>query len=228
MIAAVIGLSASMVASAGLAPSAGGRAATRADATYSCPSYEEIRQPSVDPPEFSIDEIAGRWFLQATTEPTTRFCLCNMMTYEILEPTQYRYQDKCFQDLSPRKTWNNQTVTIGGYLSKNASSPGMLMEGFVIANHTLLPKPNMLFNVTRDARTGKLTTMRFYACLGKLLPFTKPVFSYLLNTRNIDVPEQQVRDMVEQDMRLAGGALQLDGMVYTNVSAWRTCGYSLS
>ena len=79
--------------------------------------------------------------------------------------------------------------------------------------------------VTRDLATGELTTMRFYACLGKLLPFSKPLFSYLLYTRKVDVPGREVQLMVQQDQRLANGALDLGGVVYTNRSMWRMCGY---
>lgn len=33
--------------------------------------------------------LQGLWYLVATTEPTTRFCLCNVMDYSIYT-TQYR------------------------------------------------------------------------------------------------------------------------------------------
>ena len=56
------------------------------------------------------------------------------MNYTIKEKT-YTYTDTCFQDLSSKKTWNNQTLTLGGDLSTDPDSPGVLHEGFVIAGH---------------------------------------------------------------------------------------------
>ena len=53
---------------------------------YTCPKYEDIRQRSVDPSSFSIDEIAGEWYLVATTEPTTKFCGERELIYNIVIP----------------------------------------------------------------------------------------------------------------------------------------------
>jgi hypothetical protein len=192
-----------------------------ADNKYECPAYSEIRQPSVDPSVFNIHDIHGIWYLQATTEPTTKFCLCNVMNFSI-GSLIYRYTDTCFEDLSARKTWSNQTVTIGGHLSTNASTPGILHEGFVIANHSIAEKPNMLFNVTRDPVTGELTEMHFYACLGQLLPFTKPVFSYLYYTREAKVPMSQVQNAVARDVALYN--FDVERLIYTNKTNWETCG----
>lgn len=194
-----------------------------APAKYVCPAYNDIRQPSVDPSIFSIQDVGGIWYLQATTEPTTKFCLCNVMNYTI-GSTKYRYTDTCFQDISARKTWNNQTVTIGGHLSTNASTPGILHEGFVIPklNISIAEKPNMLFNVTRDSTTGKLTAMHFYACLGQLVPFTPPIFSYLYYTREARVPMTQIQQAVARDVALYD--FDVENIVYTNLTEWETCG----
>jgi hypothetical protein len=188
---------------------------------YVCPAYEAIRQPSVDPSVFDIHDIKGNWYLQATTEPTTHFCLCNVMNYTI-ETSIYRYTDTCFQDLSARKTWQNETVTLGGHLSTNKSTPGILHEGFVIANHSIAEKPNYLFNVTRDPTTGELTEMHFYACLGQILPFTKPLFSYLYYTREVNVPVEHVQNAVARDKALYD--FDVENIVYTNATDWQTCG----
>ena len=62
----------------------------------------------------------------------------------------HRYTDTCYQDLSKKHT--NVTLTIGGDLSTDPDSPGLLHEAFVLDNHTVTAKnPNMLFNVSRDA-----------------------------------------------------------------------------
>ena len=189
--------------------------------TYTCPSYSQIRQPSVAPSVFNINEIKGIWYLQATTELTTKFCMCNVMNFTI-ESKIYRYTDTCFQDLSARKTWSNFTIPLGGHLSTNASTPGILHEGFVIANHSIAEKPNMLFNVTRNTVTGELEEMHFYACLGSIIPFTKPVFSYLYYTRAANVPMFQVQEAVARDVQLYN--FNMNNLIYTNTSAWETCG----
>ena len=63
---------------------------------YSCPLYETIRKPSVATTVFQPADITGVWYLAATTELTTKFCLCNVMTYTVYT-TAYRYTDTCFQ-----------------------------------------------------------------------------------------------------------------------------------
>lgn len=185
-----------------------------------CPDYSAIRQPSVDPSNFNIHEISGVWYLQATTEPTTKFCLCNVMNFTVYEDV-YRYTDTCFQTLSAQEKWNNFTLTIGGKLSSDPNSPGILHEGFVIANHSVDLKPNMLFHVVRDTETGELTEMHFYACLGKVLPFTKPVFSYLYYTRDARVPASRVHSAVSRDGQVY--PFDFDRLVYTAESDWKTC-----
>lgn len=143
------------------------------------------------------------------------------MNYTISESTgKYKYTDTCFQDLSSKKTWNNQTLTLGGDLSKNASSPGVLHEGFVIAGHGILEKPNYLFNVVRDS-SGQLQEMHFYACLGKLVPFTKPIFSYLLYTKSRHFSSVQLDELVLPDRMK--GIFDLKGLVHTNSSTWKRC-----
>ena len=105
------------------------------------------------------------------------------------------------------------------------SSPGILHEGFEIFGHAVMKKPNFLFNVSRDEKTGELTMLRFYACLGKLTPLSKkPLFSYLLYTRRMDsISEAGARALVDADR--ATGKFDLDGVVYTNRSTWGECGY---
>lgn len=195
--------------------------------TYECPSYDDIAQSSVSPSEgFKIQDIESTWFLRATTEPTTRFCLCNFMNFSI-GSTTYRYTDTCYEDVAKKKTWMNVTMSIGGYLSTDSQRPGMLREGFEVWNRTIFPKPNMLFNVTRNAATGDLSVMRFYACLGKIEPFAKnEMFSYLLYTRNLDdFDDEDVREFVRADSTL--GVFDLRNVVYTNRTQWGECGYDI-
>eukprot|EP00756_Hemistasia_phaeocysticola_P023289 Hpha_TRINITY_DN15884_c3_g1::TRINITY_DN15884_c3_g1_i2::g.188468::m.188468 len=187
---------------------------------YVCPSYDEIRQPSVDASVFSMNDIQGVWYLQATTEPTTKACLCNVMNYTVGSEV-YRYTDTCYEDMFKNNTWQNFTVTLGGHLSTNVSTPGVLHEGFVVYNHSIAEKPNMLFNVTRNAVTGELTEMHFYACLGELIPFTKPVFSYLYYTRHAAVPLDSVKEAVARDKALYD--FDMEGLVFTNRSTWGVC-----
>ena len=140
------------------------------------------------------------------------------MNYSIFE-TQYRYVDTCFQDLS--KTGTNVTVTVGGHLSDDATSPGALHEGFVLLNHSIDEKPNMLFNVSRDA-DGHITLMHFYACLGHLVPGVgKELFSYLVYSRDPHLSSAEINELVDPDR--ARDVFDLDGLVITNASTWREC-----
>ncbi len=92
---------------------------SRAWGPYTCPTYDSIRDPSVDASSFSIAEIKGLWYLQATTEPTTRFCKCNMMNFSIGSKT-YNYTDTCFEDVGSKSSWSNfSKIEIGGDLSSD-------------------------------------------------------------------------------------------------------------
>ena len=207
-----------------------------AGATYTCPDYSAIRRPTVAPDVLTdIRVIDGSWYLVATTEPTTRFCLCNVMNFSVhpeWATPGYRYTDNCFQDLSKNGTWNNQTMTIGGDLSYDPASPGILHEGFVLLNHTVTgKKPNMLFDLVPADRAatsalfphGRPEHAHFYACLGKLVPVVgKPVFSYLLYSRDPSLSDEQIEALMAPD-RAEAGVFDLEGVVKTNASTWRTC-----
>ncbi len=124
--------------------------------------------------------------------------------------------------MGPKSSWRNITLTLGGDLSSDLSSPGILHETFAPFNHSVGRKnPNMLFNITRDPQTGSITHMHFYACLGKVLPFGKDVFSYLLYVRDPDLTNSQLDELVQPDKHK--GVFELDGLVYTNRTTWQTC-----
>lgn len=186
-----------------------------------CPDYESIRQPSVSPEALHINEIEGIWYLVATTEPTTKFCMCNVMNYSIYQAT-YLYTDTCFQDLSKKHT--NVTIPLGGDLSYDPKSPGILHEAIKLFNHTETPKnPNMLFNVVRDSK-GEVVLMHFYACLGRFPPIVgDELFSYLLYSRSPSMSADEIHALVAEDRKVSS-VFQLDGYVVTAEDAWRQCG----
>lgn len=186
-----------------------------------CPDYADIRSERVAPDVFDPKEIEGIWYLVATTEPTTKFCLCNVMNYTILA-TQYRYTDTCFQDV-PGTTPFNVTLPIGGNLSSDPQSPGIFHEGFVLpGNHSLLSSPNMLFDIKRNEQ-GEVVRMHFYACLGQIVPVIgKHIYSYLVYSRDPWISHDEIDALVDVDKQ--AGAFKLDGWVATGPDAWRTCG----
>ena len=132
------------------------------------------------------------------------------------------YTDTCFQDLSKNGTWCNETVPIGGDLSPDPASPGFLHEGLIAMNHTVGPKsPTMIFDVKKDA-AGRAVEMHIYACLGKVPPVVgAELFSYLLYTREPLLSNTDIEKLVAPNR--AGGLFDLDGLVYTNETSWRTC-----
>jgi len=188
---------------------------------YTCPEYSQIRQKSVDPAHFDINEIAGTWYLLATTEPTTAFCLCNVMNYNIYQKT-YLYADTCFQTLPHTNHTNITMENMGGTLGP-ADSPGFLHEAFKIKNHSVTHEnPTMIYDVKRD-RHGKIVLMHIYACLGKLVPVVgKPMFSYLLYSRSPWLSKEEINALVDEDN--SKGVFSLDGYVVTDPDTWRTCG----
>lgn len=68
------------------------------DALHRNGPKDKIRKPSVEPAAFRPSDLDGVWYLAATTELTTKFCLCNVMTYTVYTAA-YRYTDTCFQVL---------------------------------------------------------------------------------------------------------------------------------
>ena len=149
------------------------------------------------------------------------------MNYTIFTKA-YRYTDTCFQTLSKPSTWNNQTETLGGDLSYDPASPGILHETFAVFNHTLVgKKPNMLFDLERDPVTNEVTYMHFYACLGKLTPLSKNMFSYLLYSRKADYTSAQIDNLMTKDRAFNKDpdhpVFDFDNLVYTNTTAWQTC-----
>lgn len=188
-----------------------------------CPEYKDIRTPAVDADKLNINEIHGIWYLVATTEPTTKFCLCNVMDFSIFTKT-YTYTDTCFQDV-PHTTPTNFTLSIGGDLSYDPASPGILHEGFKVHNHTVTAKkPNMLFDLHRNTH-GDIVLAHFYACLGKVVPIVgQQMFSYLLYARDPWITQEEIKALVTKDNRTHPGAFQLDGYVVTGPEQWKQCG----
>lgn len=64
-------------------------------AEFTCPPYETIRQPSVDPSRFQLNMIQGTWYNIATTEPTIpHICPCNVNNLTVDETGGwYTYTD---------------------------------------------------------------------------------------------------------------------------------------
>lgn len=192
-------------------------------ARAACPAYDTIRSPMMDADKFNAKEVEGIWYLVATTEPTTAFCMCNVMNYSIYDKA-YTYTDTCFQDI-PHTTPTNITLSIGGDLSYDPASPGIFHEGFKLFNHTVTAKnPNMLFDIKRNAK-GDVVMMHFYACLGKLVPIFGPdVYSYLLYSRDPTISEAYIKSYVNKDNNTHPGAFELDGYVVTGPANWTRCG----
>ena len=128
--------------------------------------------------------------------------------------------------MSKPDTWNNQTETLGGHLSSDPASPGVLHETFALFNHTVLgEKPNMLYDISRDPKTNEVTHMHFYACLGKLTPFSKaPLFSYLVYARTADYNNAQIEEVMAKDRAFNKDpdhpVFDFEHLVYTNTSDW--------
>jgi len=192
-------------------------------ASADCPAYDTIRSPKMDADKFNAKEVEGIWYLMATTEPTTRFCLCNVMNFSIFTKA-YTYTDTCFQDV-PHTTPTNITLSIGGDLSYDPKSPGIFHEGFKLWNHTVTAKkPNMLFDIKRNAK-GEVIMMHFYACLGKLIPGVgHDLYSYLLYSRDPTLSEAYIKSLVNLDNRTHPGAFELAGYVTTGPQQWSQCG----
>eukprot|EP00441_Pelagodinium_beii_P022298 CAMPEP_0197675762 /NCGR_PEP_ID=MMETSP1338-20131121/85553_1 /TAXON_ID=43686 ORGANISM="Pelagodinium beii, Strain RCC1491" /NCGR_SAMPLE_ID=MMETSP1338 /ASSEMBLY_ACC=CAM_ASM_000754 /LENGTH=123 /DNA_ID=CAMNT_0043256353 /DNA_START=40 /DNA_END=411 /DNA_ORIENTATION=- len=111
------------------------------------------------------------------------------------------------------------TVSVGGDLSSDAASPGLLHEGFKVLNRTVTRKnPTMLFDIRRNAQ-GEIDLMHFYACLPNFGP---QVFSYLLYSRTPWIQEAEIRQLVAEDNNT--GVFDMTGCVVTAPDAWRRCG----
>merc|ERR1712159_675132 len=111
-------------------------------AEFTCPPYEAIRQPSVDPSRFQLNMIQGTWYNIATTEPTIpHICPCNVNNLTVDETGGwYTYTDLPWcgaGGATPKKMPFKERNC--GTLSTDPASPGLLKEAACIENinHTI-------------------------------------------------------------------------------------------
>jgi hypothetical protein len=192
--------------------------------SYTCPAYTNIQQPSVSASQFDPSELAGRWYILATTEPTLpAFCRCGVNDLNVNTAAgEYAYTntDICFN--------NSISVHIRGQLSSDRSTPGLLHENAVILNRTLYPLlPNFVFRVERTPR-GALETAYTYACLGKLPPVVgREAFSFSMWSR---APHNFTHDAIVAKVAALNrsvsplATLDLRGLRVSDAEAFRACG----
>ena len=196
-------------------------------ATFTCPAYAQIRQPSVGPGKFDPAELQGIWYITATNEPTMpAFCRCGVNTYAVHEASGwYSYTNRDYCVKGPFK--KNVTITIKGELSKDPNSPGALMENVALFNHTIVkPAPNYVFDVERGP-DGSLARVYTYACIGKL-PFHKAEsFAFYLLERGGVARKATTASIAARVARANAsthGALDFAGLRVDNATTFAGCG----
>jgi len=186
---------------------------------YTCPDYEDIRQPSVDPFYFDMKHMNGKFYLLATTEPTIpSYCDCIREDWTVYEES-YKYDSS--SSCEALHTDMNFTFHCKGNFKKDSDSPGSLMENAAMWNRTMLPEvPNMIFNVIYGKDHTDIIFAETYACLGTF--FGHSFFSYnLLAREQMDLEE--IKEMVKASGALAGDRLNLDKVRYTDKKAFAAC-----
>ena len=193
-----------------------------------CPQYLSIAQPAA----FSFDPTVyqGVWYQVATNEPTmpcALYNLCSLITLQLTEGSTLAHCTpaafcQCatlnwtlsdvgtFTDVfSARCGPKNISFALAGRLSKNASEPGSLMEGF----NQFLAVPNMIFNLTMADTGRQYQFASVYSCLGLGL------YSFQLLSRIAVVPEAIVRGFID-----AAAHLGLD-MKNVKIFDFTACGF---
>jgi hypothetical protein len=181
---------------------------------YTCPDYEDIRQPSVDASVFDIADFSGVWYMIATNEPTLPpFCTCGVNTVDVHKSDgwySYTNTDTCGGAV-------NISVPIKGDLSSDPNSPGYLMENFGAFNHTSKNlDPNMIFNATYNG--DSLDMVLTYACISKNL------FSFNVLSRTNLWSAEDIEDIINNADALTGGQLKVSGMRIADEAAYDACG----
>ena len=197
-------------------------AASMAKASTTCPSYNDIRDSSVDASNFSVQEFSGMWYMVATSEPTLpAFCVCSVYYVNVdVQEGIFNYTNIVYCDHLNR----NISIRIKGVLSSDASSPGLLHENAELFNHTLGKlDPNMIFRVNRGA-DGAIRELFAYACLGKLPPIMgKEAFSFNILSRKNNYDDSELNKLVLQANSTSSGKLKLSGIRFNNASTYRDC-----
>ena len=162
-------------------------------ATYTCPSYDAIRSPSVA--SFDPLKYQGTWYMVATNEPTMpkSFCKCGTLNWTVTSNTTFsdHFMAKC------GPIYLN--IPLVGSLSANVSAPGFLHEGV----SKTLTVPNMVFNITGDYEVACV-----YSCVWG------GTFSYQLLARDPFLEPQSIRAYL--DAANAMGVLDMQNMAVYN------------
>ena len=174
--------------------------------SYSCPSYEELAQPSVNPTSFAIEEFGGLWNMIATNEPTLpSFCTCSTNDVTVSVSTgKYSYinSNKCLG--------NPMTISIAGLLSDDPNKPGDLRENLDNPITQLSLKPNMVFHVIRDEQTHKVDVLFTYACI------SSSMYSFnVLSLRN-NFTTSEIQDLINEADTLTNHVMKVTGMRVAN------------
>eukprot|EP00039_Didymoeca_costata_P021002 m.343071 g.343071 ORF g.343071 m.343071 type:complete len:212 (+) comp22312_c0_seq1:87-722(+) len=197
-------------------------AASKKASNYTCPSYNNIRDDSVNATTFDINEYNGLWYMIATTEPTQpSFCVCGKNVVYI------------HKNESGAGGWYNYTnianckgihmrVPIKGVLSSDPSSPGALKENFELMNHTVGGlDPNYIFHLDRDPTTKEIMRVYTYACLGRILG--NNLFSYNILARKNNYTDVEIKNLVTLSTIGKSQYFDLSGIRYNNISTYNSC-----
>ncbi|CAE7252802.1 hypothetical protein AK812_SmicGene49055 [Symbiodinium microadriaticum] len=193
------------------------------EASYSCPEYSEIRQPSVSSKMFNISSFGGTWYMVATTEPTMPpFCTCihnDVQIHELEGWYAYTSHATCEGKIPI-------SVPVKGELSKDPSSPGLLHENFGLFNHTMSSlDPNMIFEAQYNER-GEMVLAMTYACLGWLLPVPpigEPKFSFNVLSRRRNWTTSDLREVVANATKATQGLLDVANVRFADQQTYASC-----
>lgn len=193
------------------------------EASYSCPEYSEIRQPSVSSKMFNISSFGGTWYMVATTEPTMPpFCTCihnDVQIHELEGWYAYTSHATCEGKIPI-------SVPVKGELSKDPGSPGLLHENFGLFNHTMSSlDPNMIFEAQYNER-GEMVLAMTYACLGRLLPVPpigEPKFSFNVLSRRRNWTTSDLREVVANATKATQGLLDVANVRFADQQTYDSC-----
>ena len=80
-----------------------------------------------------------------------------------------------------------------------------------------------MFDAVYDSE-GSVQMVMLYACLGRLLPFTKRLFSFQLFSRTPDIPEVQLRALVDRIDNQTHHLLDIGNVRIAGQETYARCG----
>mmetsp|Transcript_98284 Transcript_98284/g.174187 ORF Transcript_98284/g.174187 Transcript_98284/m.174187 type:complete len:216 (-) Transcript_98284:116-763(-) len=184
---------------------------------FSCPAYDSIATQRVAASSFSLDDVAGEWYLVGTSEPTLPpFCTCPKLHWFVDSDSnikQYHYK------MTAHCATINFTATLKGE-ARDPSRPGLLSENLAVYNHSVAPYcPHMIYDI-QTMSDGNLVGFTYACLLGRGSAVN--MFSFNIVAKKPTLTIHDLKGLVAKQSERTGGVLKVHGIRYSDrsVCSW--------